>query len=101
MALFHVLPLDEQERHVWRGSHTGLVPTGQVDLLVPSFVAVNAALATPHFSYLLRLAAQALAGPLSFYPRLRSTTLPPNLYQKIRCCKNEKISNCCRFHCDT
>ena len=48
MVLFHVLPLDKQERHVWRGSHTGLVPTGQVDLLVPSLVAVNAALATPH-----------------------------------------------------
>ena len=82
-----LLPIDKSRRHVWRGRHTGLVPTGQVDLLVPFFVAVSAALATPHFSYLLRLAGRALAGPLCFYRRMRSTTLPPNLDQKIICCK--------------
>ena len=49
----------ERKSDVWGGSHTGLVPTGQVDLLVPFFVAVNAMLVTPHFSYMLRLAARS------------------------------------------
>ena len=44
-----LLPIDKSRRHVWRGRHTGLVPTGQVDLSLPFFVAVNAARATPQF----------------------------------------------------
>ena len=65
-AIVFTIARIEIKSDVWGGSHTGLVPTGQVDLLVPFFVAVSAALATPHFSYLLRLAARALAGPLCF-----------------------------------
>ena len=71
-AIVFTIARIEIKSDVWGGSDTGLVPTGQVDLLVPFFVAVSAALAIPHFSYPLRLAARALAGPLCFYPRMRS-----------------------------